>query len=523
MSYVPPAISPSGLAIPKYSDYLSYLIGQFLGIYGNAAYLGPDSADYQDIAVRALQATDAAQGMQAVYLSFNPLTAIGSSLDLLGKLIGTARKPASNSSALVTLTGTPGTTVTAGIVKDLNGNLWNVASPATIGGGGTVTVIATAQQAGNITANPGEISIISTPTAGWTAVTNGTPATPGQPVELDSQYRARLLISQAKPSLTMLAGTVAAVSAVPAVTRSIVYENDHTYTASFGLVNVSGTAVTLVNGYPFDSSMVGQTVTIAGTPYTVASVGGASSLTLSTSAGTATGAAFHIGSGVGLGPSHSITAVVEGGSSADIAQAIYKNRGIGCYTNGTTLVTVPDPLNPAITMPIRFYVLAYVPVYVTLSVHPLAGFTSATRAAIKDAVVGYLNALSIGESVYFSELYGAALSARPNPEQPLFSIQGGQSGAAAAQTTGTLNNGVNTVTVASATGIATGQTVTGIGIPDGTAVSGISGTTVTLSANATVTAAGVALMFFVLGTADLSVPFNKASLGSQVNVVVNLV
>jgi uncharacterized phage protein gp47/JayE len=457
MSYSPPAISSSGLAIPTYADYLNYLVGQFLGIYGSAAYLGTDAADYQDIAVRALQATDAVQALQAVYLSFNPLTAIGPSLDLLGKLIGTPRKSASNSTALLTLTGTPGTVITAGVVKDLNSNLWNVASPVTIGGGGTVSAIATAQQAGNITANPGEISIISTPTAGWTAVTNASAATPGQPVESDSQYRARLLISQSKPSLTMLAGTVAAVAAVPGVTRSIVYENDTNATDSNG------------------------------------------------------------------NPPHSITCVVEGGSASDIARAIYTNRGIGCYTNGTTLVTVPDPLNPAITMPIRFYVLAYVPVYVKLSVHPLNGFTSATQAAIQSAVVNYLNALSIGESVFFSELYGAALSARPTPEQPLFSIQGIQSGAAAAQTTGTLTNGVNTVTVASASGIATGQTVTGVGIPDGTTVAGISGTTVTLLANATATASGVALSFFSLGTSDLAVPFNEAALGSAINVIVNLV
>ena len=38
-------------------------------------------------------------------------------------------------------------------------------------------------------------------------------------------------------------------------------------------------------------------------------------------------------------------------------------------------------------------------------------------------VVDYLNSLGIGESVVYSELFGAALTARPNPDQPLFSIR----------------------------------------------------------------------------------------------------
>jgi hypothetical protein len=43
-------------------------------------------------------------------------------------------------------------------------------------------------------------------------------------------------------------------------------------------------------------------------------------------------------------------------------------------------------------------------------------------------VVAYLNSLEIGESVIFSELYGAALNARPNPDAPTFSIRSVASG-----------------------------------------------------------------------------------------------
>jgi uncharacterized phage protein gp47/JayE len=457
MSYSPPTIGASGLTIPTYADILAWLIGQYQGIYGNAAYLGTDAADYQDIAVRALQASDFGQSLQALYLAFNPQTAIGASLDLIGKLIGTARKAASQSIALVTLTGTPGAVVTRGMARDVNGNYWDIASPATIGSSGTVAIIATAQNAGNITANPGDISSISTPTAGWTAVTNPAAAMPGQAVEPDSRYRARLMVAQTKPSVSLVAGTAAAIAAVSGVTRSQVYENPTGDVDSYG------------------------------------------------------------------NPAHSITCVTEGGSTADIAQAIYSNRGIGCETNGATTVNVIDTNNNSISMPISFDVLDYVPVYVSLSVHGLTGFTSAAQAAIASAIVNYLNSLGIGEGVVFSELYGAALTARPDPDQPLFSIRAMLSGSQAASTAGSTTSGSPTVTVASASGIAADQVVVGPGVPSGTTVSTVVGTTVTLSANATASGTGVALEFFTTGTTDIAVAFNKAAQGSAAYVVVNLV
>ncbi len=454
MPYTPPNISSAGLSIPAYNDILAYLVSQFLGIYGSASYLGTDTADYQDIAIRGLQALEVNQAIQAVYLAGNPVTAIGASLDLLGKLIGTARKSASYSSAVLTVTGTPGTVITNGVAVDVNGIFWNLASPATIGSGGTTPVLASAQQLGTITANPGDISRIGTPTAGWTAVTNLAAAIPGAPIEPDSQYRARLLLSQAKPSLTRLAGTLAAIEAVDGVTRAAVYENP--------------TNVDDANGLP----------------------------------------------------PHSITCVTEGGLPADVASAIYANRGIGCATNGSTVVSVSDPLNPAITMAIRFDPLGYVPIFVRIVVHPLVGFTTATESSIHAAIVDYLNSLGIGQSVVFSELYGAALSARPDPDQPMFSIYEVKSGPLAAETSADTVNGSADITVTSATGIVVGQYVTGAGV-SGT-VAAISGTTVTLSTTAGSTASAVPVQFFTVGTADIAVAFNEAAHGQPINVLVVL-
>lgn len=67
--------------------------------------------------------------------------------------------------------------------------------------------------------------------------------------------------------------------------------------------------------------------------------------------------------------------------------------------------------------------------------------------------------------------------------------------ALAAETTGTTTEGSPTVTVASATGIVDGQTLYGTGIPLNTTIT-ISGTTVTMSNNATAAGSGVNLAFY---------------------------
>lgn len=458
MPYSPPSIGPSGLTVPVYSDILSRLMTSFLGVYGGSCYLGPDSADFQFMSVFALMLSDANGGLQGNYLSLNPLTATGPSLDLVGVTIGTPRKTASFSSAAVTLTGTPGAVITGGVVQDNVGNYWTLLTPVTIGGGGTVSTTATAMNPGNITANANVITMIATPTAGWTAVTNPAAAAAGQPVETDSEYRARLLISQTLPSISLIAGTAAIIAAVPSVTRSKVYEN------------------------PTDSTDIN-----------------------------------------GL-PAHSITAVVEGGIASAIAQAIYSKKGIGGLSNGTTTISVTDPNNAGITQPVSFTILGYLPISVGLNVHPLAGFTSVIQSNIVTAVINYLNSLGIGHPVVWSEIFGAALTARPDPDNPTFSISAVQDAYLAASTTGAVNFSF-TLLVSSAAGIVIGQIVFGTGIQNGSVVTNIAGTTITLSLVTTANVSGIPVTFFTVVAPGVSipVPYNKAAQGLSQYVGISLV
>lgn len=132
-------------------------------------------------------------------------------------------------------------------------------------------------------------------------------------------------------------------------------------------------------------------------------------------------------------PAHSLTCVVEGGADLAVATAIYLKHGIGAFTNGTTSVPVVDTYTGT-TFNVGFYRPTYVQPYVSITLSRLAGFTSATAAAVQTAIVAYLNSLQIGESLTRSALYGAALSVMPNLSQPQFSITSLTLGSAASPT-----------------------------------------------------------------------------------------
>jgi uncharacterized phage protein gp47/JayE len=119
--------------------------------------------------------------------------------------------------------------------------------------------------------------------------------------------------------------------------------------------------------------------------------------------------------------SHSIAAIVEGGTDEDIANQIYLRKGIGCYTNGDTEIEIFDEYG--IPTKIRFYRPVYDDIFTTITLKQLNGYTLAITDNIKTAVAEYLDNLDIGEDVTISSIWGAALSVMPSLKQPIFSIQ----------------------------------------------------------------------------------------------------
>ncbi|HFS1486199.1 TPA: baseplate J/gp47 family protein [Klebsiella pneumoniae] len=333
-------VTAEGISAPDYQTVLDTITGYFQQIYGSDAYLEPDSKDGQLVALVALVIHDANNTAISVYRSFSPATALGDALTSNVKINGITRRAATNSTVDLLLTGTVGTTITNGSVRDTNGVVWNLPATVVIGSDGTVVATATCANSGAVAAVAGSVNGINTPTRGWASVTNPLAATVGVAAETDAELRVRQSQSVALASLTPFDAVDGAIANVEGVTRHKLFENDTETTDANGL------------------------------------------------------------------PEHSISAVVEGGDATEIANTIRSVKGQGVSTYGTTAVVVTDKYGNPYT--IRFSRPVDVPVYVSITLKALTGYTSDIGDEMKAAVASYINSLAIGDGVLLSRVYSPA-------------------------------------------------------------------------------------------------------------------
>ena len=333
-------VTAEGISAPDYQTVLDTITGYFQQIYGSDAYLEPDSKDGQMVALVALAIHDANNTAISVYRSFSPATALGDALTSNVKINGITRRAATNSTVDLLLTGTVGTAITNGSVRDTNSVVWNLPATVVIGSDGTVVATATCANSGAVAAVAGSVNGINTPTRGWASVTNPLAATVGVAAETDAELRVRQSQSVALASLTPFDAVDGAIANVEGVTRHKLFENDQEGTDSNGL------------------------------------------------------------------PPHSISAIVEGGDATEIANTIRSVKGQGVSTYGTTSVIVTDKYGNPYT--IRFSRPVDVPIYVSITLQALTGYSSEVGDEIKAAVAAYINSLAIGDSVLLSRVYSPA-------------------------------------------------------------------------------------------------------------------
>ncbi|MEQ5055459.1 baseplate J/gp47 family protein [Klebsiella michiganensis] len=262
-------VTAEGISAPDYQTVLDTITGYFQQIYGLDAYLEPDSKDGQMIALVALAIHDANNTAISVYRSFSPATALGDALTSNVKINGITRRSATNSTVDLLLTGTVGTTITNGSVRDSNGVIWNLPATVVIGTDGTVVATATCASTGAVAALAGSITTINTPTRGWVSVTNPLAATVGVAAETDAELRVRQSQSVALASLTPFDAVDGAIANVEGVTRHKLFENDTEATDANGLpphsisaIVEGGDATEIANTI---RSVKGQGVTTYGT------------------------------------------------------------------------------------------------------------------------------------------------------------------------------------------------------------------------------------------------------------------
>lgn len=235
MAYFQPYVDATGIHIPTYQDVLDEVKSQYLTVFGNDLYLDNDSMDYQQISILSKFIYDTYLSLQLAYSSRSPVSASGVALDTLGPLFSTYRVPANKSTVQVTITGDPGVVITSGLVSSNDGIIWELPSEVTIPAVGSITVQAESQEYGSFNEQIGTVVNIITPVYGWRSVTNNSVSVPGNVIESDASYRARMIASSFLPSTTVLEGLQSGLSQLSGVTRVKVYENDDALTDDNGI------------------------------------------------------------------------------------------------------------------------------------------------------------------------------------------------------------------------------------------------------------------------------------------------
>lgn len=105
-------------------------------------------------------------------------------------------------------------------------------------------------------------------------------------------------------------------------------------------------------------------------------------------------------------PSHSISTVVEGGDVTLIANAIKSRKPPGTGTYGTTSKVVFD--SKGVPLTINFFALTLVTITVNVTIKALPGYISSTGVAVRQAIVDFINTLTIGEISYLNRLFSPA-------------------------------------------------------------------------------------------------------------------
>lgn len=167
---------------------------------------------------------------QYVWNSLNPNAARGVALDNAHALIGMPRLPARRSTVALRLVLNAGTELSYGSMVGVAGqdsNDWQIVNPFTAPEDGAFLVGFESVNEGNATANPGTITNIKTPVAGWISATNESRVPlVGRARESDEDYRQRRLEAAQKQGDSTIDSLRTALLNVRNVAQAVVVEND---------------------------------------------------------------------------------------------------------------------------------------------------------------------------------------------------------------------------------------------------------------------------------------------------------
>jgi uncharacterized phage protein gp47/JayE len=220
-------LTDEGFVTKPFEDVLTDIQEEYKATWGAAINLAAQSNFGQLSGIDANLLADIWALLLAVYNSQYPDTASGASLDNVCSITGTVREQPAPSTVTATLTGTPSTTIPAGTVFSVTGagTKFQTDADVTLDGSGNGTVACTAQETGPKACNTGTLTVIETPVAGLSTVTNAADGVLGTDLETDAALRARREDELRATGNAAVEAIREKVLAVDSVTDCYVFEN----------------------------------------------------------------------------------------------------------------------------------------------------------------------------------------------------------------------------------------------------------------------------------------------------------
>lgn len=215
-----------GITVDTQEDIYNRLADGLRTIYGNDINLDQNTPDGQRVGIYSKEILDIQSYAALLYAQLDVDFSFGTFLDVLLKITGIARKPASRSTATLTVTVDRDLTLPdVYTVADQSGQNWiTQGTYALTVGDNDVSVIA--EEFGAKEATAGTITEPVTIVLGVTNVTNAADAVPGLDEETEEEVRRRRNRSLENAAYSTLGGAVAKLFALDGVTDLAAYEND---------------------------------------------------------------------------------------------------------------------------------------------------------------------------------------------------------------------------------------------------------------------------------------------------------
>lgn len=350
-------INETGVIVPDTATTRAEVEAEFRAVFGSDMPLDPSTPQGGLVTLLTEQRDGVVRNNAELANQINPDLAGGVFLSALWRFTGGQRRAGSFSRLLgVGLAGQPNTLIPAGsiAVASSTGKQFATVSPVLIGLDGSVTVDFQAVETGPINVPIGGLDSIASGVLGWETVNNPAPAIPGKLVEGDIPSRLRR-------RQTLALQTISSTEAI----ISELYATEGVESLSFR-ENVASTTQTI--------------------------------------------------DGISMKP-HSIYACVDGGSDADVAEALMREKTDGAGYNGGVTVNVVQPFSNQI-IPVQFARPTEFQVFVrfTVKAGPLD-----VQNIIPDAIIAYRDGeipgdrgFTVGTSVSPFELAGAVHQVEPS-------------------------------------------------------------------------------------------------------------